>query len=137
MISKELLHSNKYSTERDAAENKKMFDVVCNFSSKIAAIATKIRNIFASDSSVPLDHSTPTRFTGFVDISDEEAIRVLLGISVKTSLMDDGLHLSMNPQRWLGCIRPTNSAYPESIILTGEIPNDVQGRSGDAATKDS
>ena len=90
-IIKELLHSNKHSTKRDAAENQKMCDAFYNFSSKIAAIATKIKCILDSDTrrtSVPHAHITPMRFTRFDDISDDEAILEIIDIPDKTSPMD-------------------------------------------------
>ena len=90
-IIKEQLHSNKHSTKRDAAENQKICDAFYNFSSKIAAIATKIKSILDSGTrrtSVPQAHITPMRFTWFVDISDDEAIREILDIPDTTSPMD-------------------------------------------------
>ena len=64
----------------------------CNFfSSRVAAIAVKIRSILASGTiltSAYLEHHTPTRPVGFGDVSNEEAIRAILIVPAKTSAMD-------------------------------------------------
>ena len=67
-----------------------MCDTFYDFSIKIAAIAIKNHSIVASGklpANVSLDHSMPTHLVGFGNVSDEEAIRVILIIPLKTSPM--------------------------------------------------
>ena len=79
---KELVYSKENLAKWDAAKNQKTCNAFCNlFSSKIAAIVTKIHKILASGmlpTSDPLKQSILTRFVLFGDVTDKEAIIEIL-----------------------------------------------------------
>lgn len=80
-IIKELLQSEDRPAKRDASDNQKLCNALCNFFlSKISVIAIKIGCILTSGMlhvSVPLEH-----------VSSGLAIHVILIIMMKTSLID-------------------------------------------------
>ena len=97
-------------------------DAFCNFfSSRVAAIAAKIRSILASGTlpmSVSLEHHTPTRPVGFGDVSNEEAIRAILIVPAKISPMH---YISTSILKG-AYIRPSNCEARESVVPTKKFP---------------